>query len=134
MTTMTAIKTVFDTSAFLAIINDEPGSEIAQAHISNACMCAINIAEVVTYLVRNGYTDDINISKIISLVKPIAFDEQLAIIAGKMVCTTKHLGLSLGDRSCLATAKILNLPVYTADRKWSDIAQQIGVNVIQIRS
>jgi|SRR6185437_15225 len=131
---MTAIKTVFDTSAFLAIINDEPGSEISQKHISNACMCAINIAEVVTYLVRNGYTDDTDIHRIVNLVKPILFDEQIAVMAGKMINITKKFGLSLGDRSCLATAKLLNLPVYTADRKWSEVAKQIGVNVIQIRS
>jgi ribonuclease VapC len=130
---MTASKTIFDTSAFLSIINDEPGSEIAQEHISNAYMCTINIAEVVTYLVRNGYTDDIDINKIVNLVKPILFDEQIAMTAGKMVSITKSYGLSLGDRSCLATAKLLNLPVYTADKKWSDVAKQIGVNVIQIR-
>ncbi|HLX54108.1 MAG TPA: type II toxin-antitoxin system VapC family toxin [Aquella sp.] len=131
---MTTTKTVFDTSAFLAIINDEPGSEIAQKHISNACMCTINIAEVVTYLVRNGYTNDTDIHRIVNLIKPISFDEQVAVMAGKMISLTKKFGLSLGDRSCLATAKQLNLPVYTADRKWSELAKQVGVQVIQIRS
>ncbi len=134
MIMMTASKSIFDTSAFLAIINDEPVSEIAQTHISKACMSAINIAEVVTYLVRNGYTDDMDINRIVTLIKPISFDEQIAITAGKIVSITKNLGLSLGDRACLATAKLLNLPVYTADRKWSEIANQIGVSIIQIRS
>lgn len=128
------IKTVFDTSAFLAIINGEPGSEIAQQHISNACMCTINIAEVVTYLVRNGYTDDPNLQRIVNLIKPVLLDEYIAIAAGKMVAVTKNFGLSLGDRACLATAQSLKLPVYTADKKWSEIAEQIGVQVIQIRS
>lgn len=127
------IRVVFDTSAFLAIINSESGSEVAQQNISSACMCTINMAEVVTYLVRNGYTDDTTIQQIVNLIKTIPLDEQIAITAGKMVGVTKSFGLSLGDRSCLATAQILNLPVYTADKKWSDISDKLGVNVIQIR-
>ena len=130
---MMTIKSVFDTSAFLAIINGESGSEIAQHHISSACMCTINIAEVVTYLVRNGYTDDSNLLRITNLIKHIVLDEHIAITAGKMVSVTKSFGLSLGDRACLATAQSLKLPVYTADKKWSEIAEQIGVQVIQIR-
>jgi PIN domain nuclease of toxin-antitoxin system len=130
---MMAIKTIFDTSAFLAIINNEPGSEIAQQHISSAGMSTINIAEVITYLVRNGYTDNTNLQRIINLIKPIPLETTIAIAAGKMVSITKTLGLSLGDRACLATAQSLQRPVYTADKKWSEIAKQIGVQVIQIR-
>ena len=127
------IKTIFDTSALLAIINNEPGAEVVQNHISSAGMCTANIAEVVTYLVRNDYTDEIKLQQIINLVKPIALDVPTAINAGTMTNITKKLGLSLGDRSCLATAKLLDIPVYTADKKWSEIAKQIGVQVIQIR-
>lgn len=131
---MMMIKTVFDASAFLAIINAESGSDIVQEQISSAGMCTVNIAEVVTYLVRNGYTDDYNLQRIVNLIKPISLNEQMAIAAGKMVSITKNFGLSLGDRACLATAKLLNLPVYTADKKWSEIAEKIGVHVIQIRA
>jgi PIN domain nuclease of toxin-antitoxin system len=127
------IKTIFDTSAFLAIINNEPGSEIAQQNISSAGMSTINIAEVITYLVRNGYTDNTNLQRIINLIKPIPLETTIAIAAGKMVSITKTLGLSLGDRACLATAQSLQRPVYTADKKWSEIANQIGVQIIQIR-
>lgn len=127
------IKTIFDTSAFLAMLNGEPGAEIAQEYISVACMNTINIAEVVTYLVRNGYEDDYNLHRIINLIKSVPLDENIATKAGKMVSITKSLGLSLGDRACLATAQSLKLPVYTADKKWSEIAKQVGVSVIQIR-
>jgi PIN domain nuclease of toxin-antitoxin system len=96
-------------------------------------MSTINIAEVITYLVRNGYTDNTNLQRIINLIKPIPLETTIAIAAGKMVSITKTLGLSLGDRACLATAQSLQRPVYTADKKWSEIAKQIGVQVIQIR-
>jgi ribonuclease VapC len=131
---MMTTKVIFDTSAFLAIINNEHGSEVAQEHISNAYMSTINIAEVVTYLTRNGYTDENKIRHIINFVKPIDFDNEIAISAGRMITITKKLGLSLGDRGCLATAQSLNAPVYTADKKWTEIADIIKVDIIQIRS
>lgn len=127
------IKCIFDTSALLAIINNEPGSEMAQAHVLGAGMNTVNIAETVSYLVRNGYTDDTKIERIINFINPIPLDKELSIISGKMIIVTKHFGLSLGDRVCLATAKRLNIPVYTTDRQWLNIAGAIGVKVIQIR-
>ena len=46
----------------------------------------------------------------------IAFDARQAETAGNLVAQTSPLGLSLGDRACLALGKVLRLPVYTADR------------------
>ena len=34
---------------------------------------------------------------------------------------TKHKGLSLGDRACLATVLYLGLPIYTANRIWAEL-------------
>ena len=34
---------------------------------------------------------------------------------------TKYKGLSLGDRACLAVALQLELPVYTADKIWTEL-------------
>jgi len=127
------IKVLFDTSAFLAIINNEDGAEIAQKYITNAGMCTVNVAEVVTFLVRNGYDSDIKIKRIINLIRHIDYDSNIAIASGKLVTITKPLGLSLGDRACIATAKSLDIPVYTADKKWSEISKQCGVKIIQIR-
>ncbi|MFN8770368.1 MAG: hypothetical protein ACK5Z5_03365 [Neisseriaceae bacterium] len=86
-----------------------------------------------TCLVRNGYTDEYKIQHIINLVKPLNFNSENALNVGKMVAITKHLGLSLGDRACLVAAKILDLPVYTADRKWAEVKDILKINVIQIR-
>jgi ribonuclease VapC len=44
---------------------------------------------------------------------------------------TKSVGLSLGDRACLALAQRLGLPAMTADRIWQQV--QIGVVVQLIR-
>lgn len=46
---------------------------------------------------------------------------------------TKDLGLSLGDRSCLALARRLGVPALTADRVWMKLPADLGVEVEQIR-
>jgi len=47
---------------------------------------------------------------------------------------TRHLGLSLGDRSCLALARSRGITVVTADRAWREIdAEELGVPVEVIR-
>ena len=44
---------------------------------------------------------------------------------------TKQHGLSLGDRACLALAKLRNLPVLTADTIWKEL--DLGVKIKLIR-
>jgi ribonuclease VapC len=61
----------------------------------------------------------------------VAFDEQDATEVASLRVPTRTAGLSLADRSCLATARRLNLPVLTADGNWS--AVDVGVRVEQIR-
>jgi PIN domain nuclease of toxin-antitoxin system len=44
-----------------------------------------------------------------------------AVRAAELRRISRHRGLSLGDRSCLALAARLGAPVLTADRAWVDI-------------
>ena len=44
---------------------------------------------------------------------------------------THRLGLSQGDRACLALASRLNLPALTADRAWVEIRMGIDIQVIR---
>lgn len=45
----------------------------------------------------------------------------------------QHGRLSLGDRFCLALAKRLDAPAYTADRAWKEVAADVGAKVVAIR-
>ena len=54
-----------------------------------------------------------------------------ARLAGDLVTKTRPLGLSLGDRACLALGLALKAAVYTADRSWNKV--KIGVRIHVIR-
>lgn len=50
--------------------------------------------------------------------------------AGEMITQTKSLGLSLGDRACLAVADLAKGKAVTADKIWKDVK---GIQVQVIR-
>ena len=55
------------------------------------------------------------------IVEIVPFNADQARICGDLVTQTKPLGLSLGDRACLALAIALDAPVYTAERMWKKL-------------
>ena len=48
----------------------------------------------------------------------LPFTAEQALISGLLRPGTRALGLSLGDRCCLALAQVLKAEVVTADRPW----------------
>lgn len=61
----------------------------------------------------------------------VPFTAEDAALAASLVPATRRLGLSLGDRACLALALARKIPAVTADRSWSHL--QIGVEIRVIR-
>lgn len=61
----------------------------------------------------------------------VAFDAELAYHAGHLRGLTKAVGLSLGDRACLALAQHLGLPALTDDRSWADLPLGVAIQVIR---
>jgi ribonuclease VapC len=48
-----------------------------------------------------------------------------------LVAQIRPLGLSVGDRACLALGLALKAPVYTADKSWKKV--QVGARIHVIR-
>ena len=59
------------------------------------------------------------------------FNKELAIASGLLKQSYSHLGLSLGDRACLALASHLNLPLYTANKAWSELDTDLTITQIR---
>ncbi len=124
---------VLDASAILAVINAEPGAEkLAPDLLSRAVGGAVNLAEVQTKLVSRGWTSGQAWEDATSPVREVLpFDEEQARTAGDLVAQTRHLGLSLGDRACLALGIALKAPVYTAEKAWKKVKVGVRIHVIR---
>src|SRR5271169_2654004 len=124
---------VLDASAILAVINAEPGAEkLTPDLLARAVASTVNLSEVQTKLVSRGWPSDEAWEDATSPVREIlSFDEEQARIAGDLVTQTRHLGLSLGDRACLALALALKAPVYTSEKAWMKVKANVRVHVIR---
>lgn len=129
---------VLDASSLLAYLRDEPGAgTVADAIAEGAVISSVNLAEVLARaadrgadptrladeLRRRGLLDGAIISE--------PFTESDAVEAARLRPATRALGLSLGDRACLALATRLSAPVFTADRAWRELT--LGLDVRHIR-
>jgi ribonuclease VapC len=126
-------KIVLDASAILALLNDEPGAEkITPELLSRATTSAVNLAEVQTILVREGGDPDESWALAVDPIPSVEpFTAEHARIAGTLIQKTTSLGLSLGDRACLALALALEAPVYTTDRLWKKL--KLGIPIYFLR-
>jgi|SRR5579863_6646986 len=124
---------VLDASAILALIGNEPGADQLTSNLlSRAVASTVNLAEVQTKLVSRGWTSAQAWEDAISPVREIlSFDEAQARVAGDLVAQTRHLGLSLGDRACLALAVVLDLPAYTAEKAWKKLRVGVPIHIIR---
>lgn len=115
-------KAVLDSSALLAFINQENGSEEVEKYLPNAIMSSVNIAEVAAILSLIDIPEDIIIGIINDLnIEIINFDENQALQSGFLRKQTKSAGLSLGDRACIGLSTIKKLTVVTADKVWAEL-------------
>lgn len=125
---------ILDASAVLAFLLREPGQDrVMEVLLTEPRMSTVNFAEVVTkYVLRGAAAQGERLrNELPVLFVPV--DEDLALQAALMAAVTRPLGLSLGDRICLALARRTGLPALTADRSWLDVAAALGVTVEAIR-
>jgi ribonuclease VapC len=124
--------TVLDAYAVLAHIRGERGSDSVEQVAADACMSAVNLAEVISKLMERDLTAD-QVDAIVYRYgfDIVSFDEGLARLACSLRPATRSLGLSLGDRACIALAQREGLPVMTADRTWAKLAVGVEVKVIR---
>lgn len=123
---------VLDASALLCLLNGEQGSDRVMQALPTAVIGAANLAEVVSKLRERGLSveevEDV-LGGLPLDIRPLNAAQAYAI--GHLRPATRILGLSLGDRACLALAAELGMPALTADQAWASL--DIGVAVKLIR-
>jgi PIN domain nuclease of toxin-antitoxin system len=126
-------RAVLDASAILAVIFNEPGSEVLTEEIlEEAVASTVNLAEVQTKLVKKGYEPEVAWEDALLLeTPPEPFTADQAKAAGSLIAKTEKYGLSMGDRSCLALAIALKAPVYTTEQVWKNLKVGVPIHVIR---
>ena len=121
-----------DASALLAYLFRETGHEHVGAVLSGCCLSTVNLAEVLGRFTRDGHDVDTVLARIRSSpIELVAVQAKEAAAMARLLPATQALGLSLGDRACLALAQLRRIPAMTADRAWSGL--NIGVEIRLIR-
>ncbi|HXH69270.1 MAG TPA: type II toxin-antitoxin system VapC family toxin [Pyrinomonadaceae bacterium] len=115
-------KDVLDASAVLAFLYDENGADEVEPLLETSLISTVNLAEVFTQLISDGMSAE-KAQKNLSDLKMtvVNFSSKHALKTAELRPLTKHLGLSLGDRSCLALAILENATAVTADKIWAKL-------------
>jgi ribonuclease VapC len=124
---------VLDASAALALIYNEPGAGAGGAALRAASMSTVNVAEVMTVLIRNGAPEPLAwelLQRLGLTIRDFTL-EYAAFAASLHTAKSEARRISLGDRACLATAHILGIPAMTADRNWRDLDLPVEIEFIR---
>jgi PIN domain nuclease of toxin-antitoxin system len=127
---------VLDASAVLALLKREPGHQRVAALMAggDCIVCAVNWAETASKLAESGHPSAAVEATLAALnATIIPFDSIHAVACGLLRPATRHLGLSLGDRACIALAQLTHATVITADRPWLQLAEPLGLRIECIR-
>ncbi|MSO75764.1 MAG: PIN domain-containing protein [Alphaproteobacteria bacterium] len=123
---------ILDSSAVLALLNDEKGAEVVRGLLEEAVISAVNLAEVLTVLSDGGLSDSDAAAALAELdIEVVAFDALAAGAVASLRPTTKSAGLSLGDRACLALARHRKVKAITGDRAWMRLKLPIEIDIIR---
>jgi ribonuclease VapC len=125
-------RAVWDASALLLVLNQEPGAEELAGELGEAVISAVNLSEVVAKLAEAG-VPEVDLRDALSALplEVVPSDEATAYLSGLLRPATRRHGLSMGGRACLGLASSMELPVVTADRVWQDLGLDIVVRVVR---
>ena len=123
---------VLDASALLALLNGESGSERVAEVLPDTAIASVNFSEVVAKLADEGRDESEIRSYLDALgLKIVEFNAELAYQTGFLRPLTRSIGLSLGDRACLALAVSLGVPALTCDRVWTTLSLGMTIELIR---
>ena len=125
---------VLDASALLAFLQREPGAGSVRAVLGSALMSTVNWTEVV----QKAADSEREAAELRAALESLGlalepFSAAQAGTAALLRRATAALGLSLGDRACLALAIEKGERILTADRVWERLRPEVGIGIEVIR-
>jgi len=134
----TALASVLDASALMAVLHDEDGaSTVMEAIGEGAAISVANWAEVLSKLAEAGRNPEEASAELRRAEGPrraLTIEPMTAadcIMIARLRPITRAQGLSLADRACLALAQRLRVPALTADREWVAAVVEAEVRLIR---
>lgn len=127
---------VLDSSAVLAYLQQEAGWErVESALVRDHCLLScVNLAEVLSRLADWGVPLVEAEARIRAIdLELVGFDGDLPRLSAQLRPPTRAIGLSLGDRACLALGQARGTTVLTADRAWTRLDPALGIRVECLR-
>jgi len=125
---------VFDASAILALLFDEPGTSTVEQLLSASpgIVSAVNYCEVLTKVAQVGF-DPARVELLFAAMPITIVDAntEMARCAAALGESTKYAGLSLGDRFCIACASYYKGTAITADKNWRNVVAAPPVLLIR---
>ncbi len=123
---------VLDASALLTLLFQEPGaSAVADVIAAGAVVSTVNLSEVAAVLVRHERDAESILRAVAAQITVEPFTTEDALAAAALWARTRAIGLSLGDRACLALAERLGVPAVTADRDWATVNVDISIRLVR---
>jgi ribonuclease VapC len=111
---------VFDSSALLAFVLDEPGAETVERELADGGVCgAVNWSEIAQRILAHGRNWDLTSA----LLRSYGLTVEPVVVADAEWAARRWRrgeGLSLADRLCLAIGSRLAATVWTADTAWGE--------------
>ena len=108
---------VLDASAVLAYVWKEKGWSKVEQHLlsESVLISSVNLAEVASKAFERGMDPKIAREMLANLgMQEVVFDSEAAWDCALLRVPTRQLGLSLGDRACLALAGATRARLFTA--------------------
>jgi ribonuclease VapC len=125
---------VLDTSALFAFLQQEKGAESVERYLESAdcVMSTVNQAEFIGKMRADGVAMP-QIEEILGVLPLlfVTFDSEHAVVSGELAAHARKLGLSLGDRACLALAKQRGSRAITADKVWMRLGGEVDIECIR---
>lgn len=123
---------VFDTSAVIAYLLRERGWIAVQGRLAGGLLSTVNLCEIVSKFAERGENPDDVLRDVLALdLAEVSFTAAHALTAARLRPQTRALGLSLGDRACLALGLEQGATVLTADAAWAALPAPHRIEVIR---